>query len=72
MFQHFNYSVNSIRLTCINLMFVCFLDLCEWHRNLLAFFIYTHLQRCQGDRVTEVTGLGGEEMIANVYLAECT
>lgn len=53
-------------------MFVCFLDLCEWHRNLLAFFIYTHLQRCQGDRVTEVTGLGGEEMIANVYLAERT
>lgn len=36
--------------------------------DLLTFIIYIHLTK--GDRVTEDTGEGGNEMIANVYLEE--
>lgn len=49
-------------------MFASFLDLCDWHMNLLTFIIYIHLTK--GGRVTEDTGEGGNEMIANVCLEE--
>lgn len=57
-----------MRLPCANFMFTSFLDLCVWHMDLLTFIIYIHLTK--GDRVTEDTGEGGNEMIANVYLEE--
>lgn len=55
-------------LACVNFMLASFLDMCDWHMSLLTFIIYIHLTK--GDRVTEDTGEGGNEMLPNVYLEQ--